>query len=39
VERALLFRREGGAWPRLNKLFGGELNGVLEPLQREVWAA
>ena len=24
---ALLFRREGGGWPRLNKLFGGELDG------------
>ena len=36
---ALLFRREGGGWPRLNKLFGGELDGVLEQFQREVWAA
>ena len=27
---ALLFRREGGGWPRLNKLFGGELDGVLQ---------
>ncbi|MFW6731092.1 MAG: type I restriction-modification system endonuclease [Synechococcus sp.] len=35
----LLFRREGGGWPRLNKLFGGELDGVLEQFQREVWAA
>lgn len=36
---ALLFRREGGGWPRLNKLFGGELDGVLLQFQREVWAA
>ena len=36
---ALLFRREGGGWPRLNKLFGGELDGVLEQFQREVWPA
>ncbi len=36
---ALLFRREGGGWPRLNKLFGGELDGVLQQFQREVWAA
>ena len=36
---ALLFRREGGGWPRLNKLFGGELDGVLVQFQREVWAA
>ena len=36
---ALLFRREGGGWSRLNKLFGGELDGVLQQFQREVWAA
>lgn len=36
---ALLFRREGGGWPRLNKLFGGELDGVLQQFEREVWAA
>ena len=36
---ALLFRREGGGWPRLNKLFGGELSRVLQQFQREVWAA
>ena len=36
---ALLFRREGGGWPRLNKLFGGDLDGVLQQFQREVWAA
>ena len=36
---ALLFRREGGGWPRLNKLFGGELDRLLQQFQREVWAA
>jgi type I restriction enzyme R subunit len=36
---ALQFRREGGGWPRLNKLFGGVLDGVLQQFQREVWAA
>ena len=36
---ALFFKREGGGWPRLNKLFGGELDGVLKQFQREVWAA
>jgi type I restriction enzyme R subunit len=36
---ALLFRREGCGWPHLNKLFGGELDGVLQQFQREVWAA
>lgn len=36
---ALLFRREGGGWPRLNMLFGGEHDGVLQQFQREVWAA
>ena len=36
---ALLFRREGGGWQRLNKLFGGELDRVLQQFQREVWAA
>ncbi len=36
----LLFcKREGGGWPRLNRLFGGELDGVLQQFQREVWAA
>ncbi len=36
---ALLFRREGGGWPRLNRVFGGELEGVLQEFQRQVWAA
>ena len=36
---ALLFRREGDGWPRLNRLFGGELDGVLQEFQRQVWAA
>ena len=35
----LCFKREGGGWPRLNRLFGGELDGVLQQFQREVWAA
>jgi hypothetical protein len=37
--RRLFFKREGGGWPRLNRLFGGELDGVLHQFQREVWAA
>ena len=36
---ALLFRREGGGWPRLNKLFGSELDQVLHQFQCQVWAA
>ncbi len=36
---ALFFKREGGGWPRLNRVFGGELDGVLQQFQREVWAA
>jgi type I restriction enzyme R subunit len=36
---ALLFRREGGGWPRLNKLFGGELEEVLHRFQEAVWEA
>lgn len=36
---ALFFKREGGGWPRLNRLFGGELEVVLGKFQREVWAA
>ena len=36
---ALLFRREGGGWPRLNKLFGGELDQVLHRFQQAVWDA
>ena len=35
----LFFKREGGGWPRLNRVFGGDLDGVLEQFQREVWAA
>jgi type I restriction enzyme R subunit len=35
----LFFKREGGGWPRLNRVFGGELDGVLQQFQREVWAA
>lgn len=35
----LFFKREGGGWPRLNRLFSGELAGVLQQFQREVWAA
>ena len=36
---ALLFRREGGGWPRLDRMFAGELAGVLRDFQRQVWAA
>ena len=36
---ALLFRREGGGWPHLNRLFDGELDGLLREFQRQVWAA
>jgi len=36
---ALIFRREGGGWPRLNKVFGGQLDDLLSDFQREVWAA
>ena len=36
---ALFFKREGGGWPRLNRVFGGDLDGVLQQFQREVWAA
>jgi type I restriction enzyme R subunit len=35
----LFFQREGGGWPRLNRVFGGELDGVLQQFQRQVWAA
>jgi hypothetical protein len=35
----LSFEREGGGWLRLNRMFGGELDGVLQQFQREVWAA
>ena len=36
---ALIFRREGGGWPRLDRMFAGELDGVLREFKREVWAA
>ncbi len=36
---ALIFRREGGGWRRLDRIFAGELDGVLQQFQREVWAA
>jgi type I restriction enzyme R subunit len=36
---ALLFRREGGGWQRLNKLFGGELEQVLHRFNAAVWEA
>lgn len=36
---ALLFRREGGGWQRLNKLFGGELEQVLHRFNTAVWEA
>jgi type I restriction enzyme R subunit len=36
---ALLFQREGGGWPRLNKLFGGELDQVLHRFNEAVWEA
>jgi type I restriction enzyme R subunit len=36
---ALLFRREGGGWQRLNKLFGGELEQVLHRFNEAVWEA
>ena len=35
---ALLFRREGGGWPRLNKLFGGELEQVQHRFNEALWA-
>jgi len=34
---ALLFRREGGGWPRLNRMFGGELEQVLHRFNKAVW--
>jgi type I restriction enzyme R subunit len=36
---ALLFRREGGGWQRLNKLFGGELEQVLHRFNEALWEA
>jgi type I restriction enzyme R subunit len=38
-DATLLFKREGGGWPRLNQLFGGELDQLLHEFQRQVWAA
>jgi len=38
-DQGLVFRKEGGGWPRLNKVFNEELGAVLELFQREVWAA
>ena len=35
----LCFKREGGGWPRLKRVFSGELDGVLQQFQREMWAA
>ena len=34
----LCFKREGGGWPRLKRVFGGELDGVLQEFRREMWA-
>jgi hypothetical protein len=39
IDHALLFRHEGGGWLRLNRMFFGELAGVLRQLQRQVWVA
>ena len=36
---ALLFRREGGGWQRLNKVFAGELDEVLHRFNEAVWQA
>ena len=38
-DQGLVFRKEGGGWPRLNKVFNEELGEVLKLFQREVWAA
>ncbi|MDC0310306.1 type I restriction-modification system endonuclease, partial [bacterium] len=38
-DQGMVFRKEGGGWPRLNKVFNEELGKVLELFQREVWAA
>jgi type I restriction enzyme R subunit len=38
-DATLLFKREGGGWPRLNQLFDGELDQLLQEFQRQVWAA
>jgi type I restriction enzyme R subunit len=36
---ALIFRREGGGWQRLDRMFAGQLDGLLRDFQRAVWAA
>ena len=33
----LLFKRDGGGFPRLNKIFGGEHQQVLEQFNDAVW--
>ena len=33
---ALIFRREGGGWQRLDRMFAGELDGLLRDFQRAV---
>jgi type I restriction enzyme R subunit len=38
-DEGLLFRREGGGWARLNRMFAGDLDGVLREFQRQVWVA
>ncbi len=38
LDDLLFFKREGGGWPRLKRVFGGELDGVLQQFQREMWA-
>jgi type I restriction enzyme R subunit len=35
----LFFKREGGGCPRLKRVSNGELDGVLQQFQREMWAA
>jgi type I restriction enzyme R subunit len=35
----LLFRREGGGWPRLNQLFAVELDQLLHEFHPQIWAA
>jgi type I restriction enzyme R subunit len=39
LDDLLFFKREGGGWSRLNRVFGGELDGVLQQFQREMWTA
>ena len=33
----LLFRREGGGFARLNRIFGGELQQVLDTFNESLW--